>query len=66
MVGVLGLVGWPRLKITSIHYDLIRLRAEVDAELEALLRAGKRDPRQAVTTDLAFAAGPRLNAAGGT
>lgn len=30
VVGVLGLVGWPRLKITSIHYDLIRLRAEVD------------------------------------
>ncbi|MGD8439041.1 MAG: hypothetical protein PVG53_00790 [Holophagae bacterium] len=29
MVGVLGLVGWPRLRITSIHYDLIRLRAEV-------------------------------------
>jgi len=30
VVGVLGLVGWPRLKITSIHYDLIRLRAEVE------------------------------------
>jgi hypothetical protein len=30
VVGALGLVGWPRLKITSIHYDLIRLRAEVD------------------------------------
>jgi hypothetical protein len=29
VLGVLGLVGWPRLKITSIHYDLIRLRAEV-------------------------------------
>lgn len=29
----LFLVGWPRLKSTSIHYDLIRLRAEV-AELE--------------------------------
>lgn len=30
VVGALGLVGWPRLKITSIHYDLIRLRTEVD------------------------------------
>ena len=30
VLGTLGLVGWPRLKITSIHYDLIRLRAEVD------------------------------------
>jgi len=29
----LGLVGWPRLKSTSIRYDLIRLRAEV-VELE--------------------------------
>lgn len=25
----LFLVGWPRLQRTSIHYDLIRLRAEV-------------------------------------
>ena len=30
VIGVLGLVGWPRLKITSIHYELIRLRAEVE------------------------------------
>ena len=29
VVGALGLVGWPRLKITSIHYDLIQLRAEI-------------------------------------
>jgi hypothetical protein len=33
VVLVLGLVGWPRLRSTSIHYELIRLRAEV-AELE--------------------------------
>lgn len=33
VVVALGLVGWPRLKSTSIHYDLIRLRAEV-RELE--------------------------------
>ncbi len=26
---VLFLVGWPRLRSTSIHYDLIQLRAEV-------------------------------------
>jgi hypothetical protein len=38
VLGVLGLVGWPRLKITSIHYDLIRLRAEV-AQLELRERA---------------------------
>lgn len=33
VVLALGLVGWPRLKSTSIHYDLIQLRAEV-RELE--------------------------------
>jgi len=30
---LLFLVGWPRLQATSIHYDLIRLRAQVE-ELE--------------------------------
>ena len=34
----LALVGWPRLRSTSIHYELIRLRAEV-AELEQRERA---------------------------
>ncbi len=29
VLGVLVLVGWPRLRATSIHYDLIRLRADV-------------------------------------
>jgi hypothetical protein len=38
VIGVLGLVGWPRLKITSIHYDLIRLRADVE-QLSARERA---------------------------
>ena len=38
VVGVLGLVGWPRLKITSIHYDLIRLRGEVE-QLQSEARA---------------------------
>jgi len=33
VVVALALVGWPRLKSTSIHYELIRLRAQV-AELE--------------------------------
>lgn len=33
VVMALALVGWPRLKSTSIHYELIRLRAEVE-ELE--------------------------------
>jgi len=33
VVLALGLVGWPRLKSTAIHYELIRLRAEV-GELE--------------------------------
>jgi hypothetical protein len=34
----LFLVGWPRLENTSIHYDLIQLRAEV-AELTRQERA---------------------------
>ena len=29
VVLALGLVGWPRLRSTSIHYELIRLRAQV-------------------------------------
>ena len=33
VVLALGLVGWPRLKSTAIHYELIRLRADV-GELE--------------------------------
>jgi hypothetical protein len=33
VVLALALVGWPRLKSTSIHYELIRLRSQV-AELE--------------------------------
>ena len=33
VVLALGLVGWPRLRSTSIHYELIRLRAQV-ADLE--------------------------------
>jgi len=33
VVLALGLVGWPRLRSTSIHYELIRLREQV-SELE--------------------------------
>ena len=29
MLLVLSIVGWPRLRSTTIHYDLIRLRADV-------------------------------------
>jgi hypothetical protein len=38
VVLALGLVGWPRLRSTSIHYDLIRLRAQV-ADLEQRQRS---------------------------
>jgi len=38
VVLALGLVGWPRLKSTSIHYELIRLRSQV-AELEQRQRS---------------------------
>jgi hypothetical protein len=38
VVLALGLVGWPRLRSTSIHYELIRLRAQV-AELEQRQRS---------------------------
>jgi hypothetical protein len=38
----LALVGWPRLRSTSIHYELIRLRAEV-AELEQRERVLRLD-----------------------
>jgi hypothetical protein len=31
VVLALALVGWPRLKSTSIHYELIRLREQVEA-----------------------------------
>jgi hypothetical protein len=31
VVLALALLGWPRLKSTSIHYELIRLRAQVEA-----------------------------------
>jgi len=51
VVGTLGLVGWPRLKSTSIHYELIGLRAQV-RELEQRERQlmleleGERNPQR--------------------
>ena len=54
VVGVLGLVGWPRLKITSIHYDLIRLRAEVE-QLQSRQRA--------LSLELEYQRSPRILAA---
>jgi len=54
VVGLLGLVGWPRLKITSIHYNLIRLRAEVD-QLESRERV--------LRLDLEYLRSPRVLAA---
>ena len=54
VVGVLGLVGWPRLKITSIHYDLIRLRAEVE-QLQSR--------EQALRLDLEYQRSPQVLAA---
>lgn len=57
VVGVLGLVGWPRLKITSIHYDLIRLRAEVE-----LLQSRERVLR----LDLEYRRSPQVLAARAT
>ena len=48
-----------------VEQGLRRIRAGRCAPgITALLRAGRRDPAQAISTDLGFAAGPRLNAAG--
>ncbi len=48
-----------------VEQGLRRIRAGRCAPgITALLRAGRRDPAQAISMDLAFAAGPRLNAAG--
>jgi hypothetical protein len=49
LAAALFLVGWPRLKSTSLHYDLVGLRARVEAlqrrerELEIELEV-ERDP----------------------
>jgi single-stranded-DNA-specific exonuclease len=48
-----------------VEQGLRRIRAgRCRPGVAALLRAGRRDPRRCVASDLAFAAAPRLNAAG--
>jgi single-stranded-DNA-specific exonuclease len=48
-----------------VDQGLRRIRAgQCRPGISALLRAGRRDPRRCVASDLGFAAGPRLNAAG--
>lgn len=48
-----------------VQQGLLRLRAGGGQPgVRALLEAGDRDPRRAVSADFGFAAGPRLNAAG--
>ena len=62
---VADLVPLDRNNRILVTHGLQRIRAGACRPgITALLAAGKRDPREAVTTDLAFAAGPRLNAAG--
>jgi single-stranded-DNA-specific exonuclease len=62
---VADLVPLDRNNRILVEHGLRRIRAGACAPgVTALLAAGKRDPRVAVTSDLAFAAGPRLNAAG--
>ena len=62
---VADLVPLDRNNRILVEHGLKRIRAGACCPgITALLEAGKRDPRNVVTTDLAFAAGPRLNAAG--
>ena len=62
---VADLVPLDRNNRILVAQGLKRIRAGAARPgITALLQAGRRDPRQAVTSDLAFAAGPRLNAAG--
>ncbi len=62
---VADLVPLDRNNRILVEQGLKRIRAGACRPgITALLTAGKRDPRAAITTDLAFAAGPRLNAAG--
>ena len=62
---VADLVPLDRNNRILVEHGLRRIRAGACCPgVSALLAAGNRDPRAAVTSDLAFAAGPRLNAAG--
>jgi single-stranded-DNA-specific exonuclease len=54
-----------RVNRTLVSHGLRRLRSGAGcAGIEALARVGKRDPRFLSASDLGFAVGPRLNAAG--
>lgn len=54
-----------RVNRTLVHHGLARIRAgRARPGLLALLTVAGRDPRRATCSDLAFIAGPRLNAAG--
>jgi single-stranded-DNA-specific exonuclease len=62
---VADLVRLDRNNRILVEHGLRRIRAGACRPgITALLAAANRDPRGAVTSDLAFAAGPRLNAAG--
>jgi single-stranded-DNA-specific exonuclease len=62
---VADLVPLDRNNRVLVEQGLRRIRAGACRPgIAALLRAGNRDPAAAVTGDLAFVAGPRLNAAG--
>jgi single-stranded-DNA-specific exonuclease len=54
-----------RLNRTLVHHGLARIRARrAQPGVLALFMVAGRDPRRATCSDLAFIAGPRLNAAG--
>jgi single-stranded-DNA-specific exonuclease len=54
-----------RVNRTLVHHGLARIRAgRARPGLFALFMVAGRDPRRATCSDLAFIAGPRLNAAG--
>jgi single-stranded-DNA-specific exonuclease len=62
---VADLVPLDRNNRILVEAGLRRIRADrACAGIAALLAAGKRDPARAVASDLGFAAGPRINAAG--
>jgi hypothetical protein len=60
IAGLLMLVGWPRLQTIAVHYDLMRLRAEVE-QLQrterALTMELERERNPAVLAERAHALG---------
>ncbi|GIX30473.1 MAG: single-stranded-DNA-specific exonuclease RecJ [Porticoccaceae bacterium] len=62
---VADVVPLDRCNRALVHQGLLRIRSgDGRAGVRALLEVAGRDPARAVAADLAFAAGPRLNAAG--